>query len=319
MSTLGSTIFEGLSDAAPLIHEDTKGVLPAGRIGITGQAGEPAADTVVASVLAYHPDTDDAAQWHTLGELVDGGYYGAFQDSTNQAIGAVGTAYAITFDTTDNSNGVTIGSPTSRIVFGNAGTYNIQWSAQVTNTASQDHDATFWIRVNGTDVTGSAGIIMVPSKHGSVNGHVLPSWNYVLELEAADYIEMMWHAASTTISLETAPVGVSPVHPSAASIILTATQVAGVVAGGGGGGGGDPVVGGDLSGVASNATVVAIQGDHVSATAPTVDEVLIYDGDVYTPGKLRATQLASYLTPIFTEDGAVVFDETGVVLAEVDF
>ena len=317
MSTLGNALFRDLVDAAPLIHEDTKGVLPAGRIGIAGQAGEPTVDTELMSILAYDPIGDDVPQWHP----VSTGWHGMFQSSADQTVASTGVAYAITYNITDISSGIALGDPTSEVVFAYDGIYNIQLSAQLRNANTNDKEATIWLRKNGDDISGSAGVISVPGRHGSVDGFTIASWNYVLELAGGDAIELYWHASSTQVSLHTFPVGVAPVHPSAASVFVTATEVATVIGGlgAGGGGGGDPTLGGDLSGVASNATVVAIQGDHVSATAPTVDEVLIYDGDVYTPGKLRATQLASYLTPIFTEDGAVVFDETGVVLAEVDF
>ncbi len=53
--------------------------------------------------------------------------YGAFQDSTDQTAANTTTAYAITFDTTDYSNGVTL-SNSSRLNVANAGIYDIQFS-----------------------------------------------------------------------------------------------------------------------------------------------------------------------------------------------
>ena len=41
--------------------------------------------------------------------------YGAFLDTTTQTAAAINTAYAMTFNTTQLSNGVTVGTPTSRI------------------------------------------------------------------------------------------------------------------------------------------------------------------------------------------------------------
>ena len=55
--------------------------------------------------------------------------YGAFQDSTNQTVANTTTAYAITLDTTDYSNGVYVSS-SSRINVRNAGVYNFQFSIQ---------------------------------------------------------------------------------------------------------------------------------------------------------------------------------------------
>ncbi len=60
--------------------------------------------------------------------------YGSFFDTTDQTAAAINTAYAMTFDTTALSSGVTIGSPTSRIYVDRAEVYNIQFSAQFLNT-----------------------------------------------------------------------------------------------------------------------------------------------------------------------------------------
>ena len=59
--------------------------------------------------------------------------YGAFQDGTDQTAANTTTAYAITFDTTDYSNGVTL-SNSSRLNVAQAGIYNIQFSVQLENS-----------------------------------------------------------------------------------------------------------------------------------------------------------------------------------------
>lgn len=53
--------------------------------------------------------------------------YGAFQDSTDQTAANTTTAYAVTFNTTDFSNGVTIAS-NSRITVAETGIWNLQFS-----------------------------------------------------------------------------------------------------------------------------------------------------------------------------------------------
>jgi hypothetical protein len=150
--------------------------------------------------------------------------YGAFQSLVDQPIVTANTAYAMTLDTTDYSNGVTL-SNSSRMNVKNAGVYNFQWSGQFNNTDSQIHDVSVWLRKNGTDVTGSTGFISVPSKHGSEDGHLIVGWNYFLELAANDYIELWWSATSTTISLEHLPTQTSPTRPSTASLITTLNLV----------------------------------------------------------------------------------------------
>ncbi len=61
--------------------------------------------------------------------------YGAFQDATDQAAANTTTAYAITFDTTDYANGITL-SNTSRLNVSQGGLYNVQFSVQFKNTTN---------------------------------------------------------------------------------------------------------------------------------------------------------------------------------------
>jgi len=150
--------------------------------------------------------------------------YGAFQDNTDQTAASTTTAYPMTFDTTDYSNGVTVvtsGGLASRLTVANAGIYNLQWSGQFQNTDTQLQDVSVWLRKNGTNVVGSAGLIAIPNFHGSVNGHTIAGWNYFIEMAANDYLEMMWSTTNTSVSLQHLPVGTSPTRPSTASVIAT--------------------------------------------------------------------------------------------------
>lgn len=150
--------------------------------------------------------------------------YGAFQSVADQAIATANTAYAMTLDTTDYSNGVTL-SNSSRLNVKNSGVYNFQWSGQFNNTDTQIHDVSVWLRKNGTDVTGSTGVISVPNSHGGVDGHTIVGWNYFLELANNDYIELYWSATSTNISLQFYPTQTSPTRPSTASLIATMNYI----------------------------------------------------------------------------------------------
>ena len=87
----------------------------------------------------------------------------------------------------------------------------------------QIQDIDVWVRINGTDVVGSTGRVSIPNRHGSIDGHVLPAWNYYLPLNANDYVQLYWAATSTAVSLETMPAS-SP-HPSTASLIATIQKV----------------------------------------------------------------------------------------------
>ena len=156
------------------------------------------------------------------------GYYGAFSDVTNQTAAVINTGYPMLLGVTDLSNGVTVVSG-SRVTIANTGIYNIQWSAQFRNPAAAEHDVTIWLRKNGVDVPGSAGVVLVPAKHGSSDGHSLPSWNFLLDVIAGDYYEFVWSTDSTVVFISFQPAGSPP--PSTASVVLTVTQQSGILAG----------------------------------------------------------------------------------------
>jgi hypothetical protein len=152
-------------------------------------------------------------------------YYGAFEDLTNQTIASTTVAYPMTLNTTDYADGFSRGTPTSRIVAADTGTYNIQWSGQFSNTNNQDQDVTVWLRINGTDVAGSAGYISIPSSHGGTPGHIVAGWNYILPLAAGQYFEFVWSSTSTAVSLKYYASGTNPTRPSTASLIVTVVPV----------------------------------------------------------------------------------------------
>ncbi|NBQ17052.1 hypothetical protein EBU24_01925 [bacterium] len=156
------------------------------------------------------------------------GYYGAFQDTINQTAAVINTGYPMKLRVNDLTNGVTIVSD-SRITIANTGIYNLQWSAQFTNPLASEHDVTIWLRKNGVDVPGSAGIVLVPPKHGSFDGHTLPSWNFLLSAVGGDYYEFVWSTANISVYISFNPAGNPP--PSTASVVLTVTQQSGIMAG----------------------------------------------------------------------------------------
>ena len=150
--------------------------------------------------------------------------YGAFQDSTDQTAASTTTAYAITYNTTDYSNGVTL-SNSSRLNVSNPGVYNIQFSVQFANADTQIQDVDIWFRKNGTDVAGSNSKFSVPNSHGGTNGHLIAALNYFIELAAGDYIQIMWATTSTLVTIEQLPAQTSPTRPATPSVIVTMTYV----------------------------------------------------------------------------------------------
>ena len=145
--------------------------------------------------------------------------YGAFHDTTTQTAVATGTAYAVTFNSTDLSNEVTVGSPTSRIVVANAGVYNFQFSLQLDKASGAAGHTYIWARVNGVDIPNSGSEVAVQG----TTAETIPAWNFVLPMNANDYFQLMWSVDDTNIQIK-AVTATAPV-PAIPSAILTATFV----------------------------------------------------------------------------------------------
>jgi hypothetical protein len=144
--------------------------------------------------------------------------YGSFYDTTIQTAAAINTAYAITFNTIDLSVGVTRGTPTSRIYVDRPNVYNVQFSAQLDKTSGGVGLVWIWLRKNGVNVPDSAGQIRIQGN----SSEILAAWNYVIQLNAGDYIELMWEVDDTSVILLAE--AASAVHPSVPSVILTVTD-----------------------------------------------------------------------------------------------
>jgi hypothetical protein len=144
--------------------------------------------------------------------------YGSFYDTTTQTAAVINTAYPMTFNTTDLSFGVTRGSPTSRIFVDRPNIYNVQFSAQVHKTSGGVGLVYVWLRKNGTNVPDSTGQIRIQGN----DGETLAAWNYVIQLNAGDYIELMWEVDDTSVELLAE--AATGIHPSIPSVILTVTD-----------------------------------------------------------------------------------------------
>jgi hypothetical protein len=156
----------------------------------------------------------------------DSAPYGAFQDSTDQTAANTTTAYAVTFNTTDYSNGVYI-SDSSRLNVRNYGIYNIQFSFQFKNTTNDGQDVDIWFRKNGTNVAGSNSKFYLPARKSTGDpSHLIAAMNYVLEMNANDYVEVMWRVSNTSVSLEQYPTDTSPTRPATPSTIITMSYLA---------------------------------------------------------------------------------------------
>ncbi len=146
--------------------------------------------------------------------------YGAFQDSTDQSAASTTASYAVTYNTTDYSLGVSV-TNSSRIKVDYAGLYNLQFSIQFDNADTQIQDVSVWFRLNGTDIAGSNSDFSIPNSHGGTNGRLIAALNYFIALQKNDYIEIIWSTTSTSVTIQHLPTRTSPTRPSTPSVIAT--------------------------------------------------------------------------------------------------
>jgi hypothetical protein len=147
--------------------------------------------------------------------------YGAFQDGTDQVAANTTTAYAITFDTTDFSNGVTL-SNSSRLNVSQAGIYDIQFSIQFKNTTNDGQDVDVWFRKNGTNIDNSNSRFHLPARKGAGDpSHLIAALNFFVNLAANDYVEIMWNPTNVGVSIEHFATSSSPTRPAVPSVIAT--------------------------------------------------------------------------------------------------
>jgi len=151
--------------------------------------------------------------------------YGAFQDGTDQVAANTTTAYAITFDTTDFSNGVTL-SNSSRLNVAQAGIYNLQFSIQFTNTTNASQDVDVWFRKNGTNIDKSNSRFgFAPRKGAGDPFHTIAALNFFVSLAANDYVEIMWRTLDVGVKIEHYAASSTPTRPAVPSVIATLSFV----------------------------------------------------------------------------------------------
>jgi hypothetical protein len=124
-------------------------------------------------------------------------YYGRFSRTTDQTGPNINTAYAVQFNETNISNGITFNGPSdTQILVPDSGFYQFDFSAQVT-ASSNKGIAYIWFRKNGVDVLGSTRSTTV------TNGDTFNmAVNISLPLNADDYVEVMWAHSAAGIFLD---------------------------------------------------------------------------------------------------------------------
>jgi len=144
--------------------------------------------------------------------------YGVFTKTTDATPVAADTEYLLTFDNTQVANGISIGTPASRIVVSVSGLYQFSATVQLTSGSSNAKTVAVWFKLNGTAVANTSRLVTV-----NINGgHIPLPLVETFSLQAGDYIEMAYASDDTDITVET--VNGLTVGPDAPAIVLTVQQ-----------------------------------------------------------------------------------------------
>ena len=152
--------------------------------------------------------------------LADG--YALLNKATTITPALANTAYKIQFDPIVVGGGVSLdGTYPTRIVFAEAGTYLLGFSAQITSTHGSSVEFRFWPVINGTNVAGSTIVAGLRSNGDTT----VVSRTAIFQITAGDYLEVDWATTSTSSLLEAhAATAYAPASPSATLSITRLRQ-----------------------------------------------------------------------------------------------
>lgn len=176
----------------------------------------PQAVIVIAAVLVVDATNGEIMVRSTIPIGLD---YGAFNSTASQPLISPNTATPITLNNTLLANGVSIGTPASRILVTQSGFYQVDISTQFTSSNAASKTLYFWLSKNGTDVPSTTRAYTL-----KVNGDTRTlSATYLLPLLAGDYLELKWAATDTGVNLN-AITGLA-FAPDAPSVLLSVAQI----------------------------------------------------------------------------------------------
>ena len=146
--------------------------------------------------------------------------YGLFFNTLPVALTAINTAHTIAVPTTYLGNSVLVDSTfTSRIYVTVSGVYNFQFSGQLKSTSSSSKQVWVWIRRSLADIGYSTHQYTLA---GSGN-HMEISWNFDIDMQEGQFIELLWASDSTDVTLEAA--AASGPHPGIPSVVIAVNFV----------------------------------------------------------------------------------------------
>ena len=155
------------------------------------------------------------------GYMASGKLFLSAYQSTTQSGFTINTAYSVSASTVADSNGINVVNG-SRFQVTSGGTYNLQFSLQLNKLqGGSAENIDIWLSKNGTNVDWSNTNITLANN----NTLQVAAWNFVIPLNANDYLELKISVTSAQVVIFAEPAQTSPTRPGIPSSIITMTQV----------------------------------------------------------------------------------------------
>ena len=139
-----------------------------------------------------------------------------FFSTTDQNAASPNTAYALQFENTYLGEAISIaGGSNTQITPTYSGVYNFELSVEITSTNASSKELSFWVRRDGVDIATSARQHVIAGS-GGVDDF---EYSFTLDVQAGQYVELMWATTGTTVVLDAQP-AVSP-RPAIPSTLVT--------------------------------------------------------------------------------------------------
>lgn len=148
-------------------------------------------------------------------------YHGEFSSLLTQSATSANTMYVMSAETTDISQGITVVNG-SRFTVISAGTYNIQFSAQLERVGNGSSTVDIWFRKSGNNIAHSNSQITLTKNS---NDKLVASWNLLDTLTAGQYFEIAWSSVDTGNLLRAQGTQTNPTRPEIPSVIVTVFEV----------------------------------------------------------------------------------------------
>jgi hypothetical protein len=165
----------------------------------------------------------DGTNWIAFAGGSGAGSYAEFFDTSQQTVASINTAYPITWNGTDVTDGVSLNvSDTSKMEFTYNGIYHVDMSATIHSTSASSKDVWIWPRINGVDVSNSSSMV---NSLDTNNHRQTINRSGLFTIASGDYLQWMWATSDTDLDLHgTAASAFGPAVPSATVTIVQVDQ-----------------------------------------------------------------------------------------------